>query len=150
MRISEKHFELPAIDNCRNAFRDFLCLRNFPGCCHVGLCSKYGAPEPLTTADLVSESSKTKGPDQSLRKNTATEVTFLNGSKDTMKVQRGRNDTVQVKVADAECLEYVQTYTPLFDCLTTCQQKLSKDCLFMLSQVAALHPTGITMNAARN
>ncbi len=31
-------------------------------------------------------------------------------------VELGRNDTVKVKVADATCLEYVKTYTPLFDC----------------------------------
>jgi hypothetical protein len=31
-------------------------------------------------------------------------------------VELGRNDTVKVKVADATCLQYVKTYTPLFDC----------------------------------
>mmetsp|Transcript_3562 Transcript_3562/g.7868 ORF Transcript_3562/g.7868 Transcript_3562/m.7868 type:complete len:333 (-) Transcript_3562:137-1135(-) len=131
MRISEKHFELPAIHTCRNNFRDFLCLRNFPKCCHVGLCNLYGEPEqPLTPADLA------KIPDekQKKRKSSATQVTFLNGSKDKMKVERGRNDTVLVKVADSACLEYVQTFTPLFDCKRTCAEKLSTDCLFMLSQ----------------
>lgn len=51
-----------------------------------------------------------------------------------MKVQQGRNDTVKVKVADAVCLRYVNTYTPLFDCRSECERLLSKDCLFMLSQ----------------
>ena len=45
MRISERHFELPVIHQCRSNFRKFLCLRNFPRCCHVGLCSKYGDPD---------------------------------------------------------------------------------------------------------
>lgn len=51
-----------------------------------------------------------------------------------MKVQMGRNDTVKVKVADAVCLQYVNTYTPLFDCRSNCENLLSKDCRFMLSQ----------------
>jgi hypothetical protein len=32
------------------------------------------------------------------------------------------------------CLQYVKTYTPLFDCRARCEELLSKDCLFMLSQ----------------
>lgn len=61
MRISERHFELPIIEQCRANFREFLCLRNFPGCCHVGLCNKYGAPEPVLTTvrqDACTQSSK--------------------------------------------------------------------------------------------
>ena len=54
MRISERHFELAEISACRANFRQFLCLRNFPRCCHVGLCSEYGAPEPPLTADSLS------------------------------------------------------------------------------------------------
>mmetsp|Transcript_14528 Transcript_14528/g.29037 ORF Transcript_14528/g.29037 Transcript_14528/m.29037 type:complete len:354 (+) Transcript_14528:247-1308(+) len=128
MRISERHFELPVIQRCRNNFRQFLCLRNFPRCCHVGLCNKYGAPEPvLSTASL-------KPLDAQRKQQKATTVTFVNGSRDTMKVQQGRNDTVKVKVADATCLQYVKTYTPLFDCRTECSRLLSSDCLFMLSQ----------------
>jgi len=73
-------------------------------------------------------------PDEKLRKNKPTRVTFLAGSKDKMKVDVGRNDTVKVKVADATCLQYVQTYAPLFDCRAQCHQLLSDDCLFMLSQ----------------
>lgn len=53
MRISERHFELSEISSCRANFRQFLCLRNFPRCCHVGLCSEYGAPEPPLTADSL-------------------------------------------------------------------------------------------------
>lgn len=122
MRISERHFELPIIEKCRTNFREFLCLRNFPGCCHVGLCNKYGAPEPvLTTADFNSFNDR------------PTTVTFVNGSQD-MRVELGRNDTVKVKVADATCLEYVKTYTPLFDCRSKCNELLSKDCLYMLTQ----------------
>jgi len=49
-------------------------------------------------------------------------------------VQMGRNDTVKVKVADAVCLQYVNTYTPLFDCRSNCMKLLSADCRFMLSQ----------------
>ena len=30
MRISERHFELPSIEECRANFREFLCRRNFP------------------------------------------------------------------------------------------------------------------------
>jgi hypothetical protein len=30
MRISERHFELPIIETCRENFREFLCRRNFP------------------------------------------------------------------------------------------------------------------------
>mmetsp|Transcript_6719 Transcript_6719/g.15679 ORF Transcript_6719/g.15679 Transcript_6719/m.15679 type:complete len:352 (-) Transcript_6719:93-1148(-) len=131
MRISERHFELPAIQRCRNNFRQFLCLRNFPRCCHVGLCNQYGAPEPVLSAASLS-------PLETQRKQQkATTVTFVNGSRDTMKVQQGRNDTVKVKVADAICLQYVKTYTPLFDCRTECARLLSSDCLFMLSQDCA-------------
>jgi len=36
MRISERHFELPIIEECRSNFREFLCRRNFPVC--VCLC----------------------------------------------------------------------------------------------------------------
>ncbi|EKX46533.1 hypothetical protein GUITHDRAFT_107736 [Guillardia theta CCMP2712] len=123
MRISEKHFELPIIESCRTNFREFLCLRNFPRCCHVGLCNKYGAPEPvLTASDLLPTDDR------------PTTVTFVNGSQDTMRVEMGRNDTVKVKMAEAACLEYVKTYTPLFDCRSWCTQLLSKDCLYMLSQ----------------
>jgi len=129
MRISERHFELPVIHQCRSNFRKFLCLRNFPRCCHVGLCNKYGdSNDPLTTASLAHM------PDESLKKHKATTVTFLAGSRDQMKVEKGLNDTVQVKVADATCLQYVQTYAPLFDCRAQCHQLLSDDCLFMLSQ----------------
>uniref|UniRef100_A0A6T8PDX0 FZ domain-containing protein n=2 Tax=Hemiselmis andersenii TaxID=464988 RepID=A0A6T8PDX0_HEMAN len=127
MRISERHFELPVIQQCRDNFRVFLCERNFPRCCHVGLCNDYGQPEPaLTTADLI--------PQAAIKRQKATTVTFVNGSKHSMKVQEGRNDTVKVKVADAVCLQYVNTYTPLFDCRNNCMQLLSKDCRFMLSQ----------------
>jgi hypothetical protein len=45
-----------------------------------------------------------------------------------MRVEMGRNDTVKVKVADATCLEYVKTYTPLFDCRSKCSSLLSKVC----------------------
>ena len=129
MRISERHFELPAIHQCRSNFRKFLCLRNFPRCCHVGLCSKYGdSNDPLTTASL------SRMPDENLKKRKATTVTFLAGSRDKMRVEKGLNDTVQVKVADATCLQYEQTYAPLFDCRSQCHQLLSDDCLFMLSQ----------------
>jgi len=129
MRISEKHFELPVIHQCRANFRQFLCLRNFPKCCHVGLCNKYGSPDdPLTTQTLNDFA------DESHKHGKATTVTFLNGVKDTMKVDQGRNDTVKVKVSDATCVQYVQTYTPLFDCHRECKSLLSKDCLFMLSQ----------------
>jgi len=128
MRISERHFELPVIQHCRNNFRHFLCLRNFPRCCHVGLCNKYGAPEPVLSAATLSPL------DTQRKVQKATTVTFVNGSRDTMKVQQGRNDTVKVKVADAICLQYVKTYTPLFDCRTECARLLSSDCLFMLSQ----------------
>jgi len=127
MRISERHFELPVIQGCRDNFRTFLCRRNFPKCCHVGLCNKYGEPEPpLDTADLI--------PPAAIKRQKATTVTFVNGSKSSMKVQMGRNDTVKVKMADAVCLEYVNTYTPLFDCRSNCEKLLSKDCRFMLSQ----------------
>ena len=54
MRISERHFDLAEISACRANFRQFLCLRNFPRCCHVGLCSEYGAPEPPLTAASLS------------------------------------------------------------------------------------------------
>jgi len=129
MRISERHFELPAIHQCRANFRKFLCLRNFPRCCHVGLCNKYGdSGSPLTTASL------SRMPDEHLKKNKATTVTFLAGSQDKMTVDRGLNDTVQVKVADATCLQYMQTYAPLFDCRSQCHELLGSDCLFMLSQ----------------
>uniref|UniRef100_A0A7S0F2S3 FZ domain-containing protein n=1 Tax=Hanusia phi TaxID=3032 RepID=A0A7S0F2S3_9CRYP len=129
MRISERHFELPVIHQCRANFRQFLCLRNFPKCCHVGLCSKYGSPDnPLTTQTLNDFA------DAAHNHGKATTVTFLNGVKDTMKVDQGRNDTVKVKVSDATCVQYMQTYTPLFDCRKECQRLLSKDCLFMLSQ----------------
>lgn len=109
--------------------------RNFPKCCHVGLCNKYGEPEPpLDTADLI--------PPAAIKRQKATTVTFVNGSKSSMKVQMGRNDTVKVKMADAVCLEYVNTYTPLFDCRSNCEKLLSKDCRFMLSQV---RPNSILM-----
>jgi len=109
--------------------------RNFPKCCHVGLCNKYGEPEPpLDTADLI--------PPAAIKRQKATTVTFVNGSKSSMKVQMGRNDTVKVKMADAVCLEYVNTYTPLFDCRSNCEKLLSKDCRFMLSQV---QPNSILM-----
>jgi hypothetical protein len=85
MRISERHFELPAIEKCRDNFRQFLCLRNFPGCCHVGLCNKYGAPEPvLTTADF---SQQLKFNNRLMDRPTT--VTFVNGSRD-MRVRRVR------------------------------------------------------------
>ena len=74
-------------------------------------------------------------PDEHLKKNKATTVTFLAGSQDKMTVDRGLNDTVQVKVADATCLQYMQTYAPLFDCRSQCHELLGSDCLFMLSQV---------------
>ena len=49
-------------------------------------------------------------PDENLKKDKATTVTFLAGSRDKMRVDRGLNDTVQVKVADATCLQYVQVF----------------------------------------
>ena len=49
-------------------------------------------------------------PDENLKKDKATTVTFLAGSRDQMRVDRGLNDTVQVKVADATCLQYVQVF----------------------------------------
>ena len=77
MRISERHFELPDIEKCRENFREFLCRRNFPGCCHVGLCNKYGAPEPvLTTADFSQLQLNDRFIDR------PTTVTFVNGSQD--------------------------------------------------------------------
>ena len=51
MRISERHFELPVIHQCRSNFRKFLCLRNFPRCCHVGLCNKYGDTNGTSSED---------------------------------------------------------------------------------------------------
>jgi hypothetical protein len=40
-----------------------------------------------------------------VKRQKATTVTFINGSKESMKVEQGRNDTVKVKVADAVCLQ---------------------------------------------
>mmetsp|Transcript_41555 Transcript_41555/g.98517 ORF Transcript_41555/g.98517 Transcript_41555/m.98517 type:complete len:306 (-) Transcript_41555:141-1058(-) len=132
MRISERHFELKLIQTCRENFREFLCLRNFPRCCHVGLCNRYGAPEEA----LTPEDDTIAGPVETLQdvSQKATTVTFVGGEPEKMRIDQGRNDSVKVKIADAVCLQYVKTYTPLFDCRTRCSELLSTDCLFMLSQ----------------
>lgn len=40
-----------------------------------------------------------------IKRQKATTVTFVNGSKESMKVQAGMNDTVKVKVAERVCLQ---------------------------------------------
>ena len=53
-------------------------------------------------------------------------------------VELGRNDTVKVKVADAACLQYVKTYTPLFDCRSRPRASAP---LFRRALLAALSPS---------
>jgi len=128
MRISERHFELATIQKCRTNFRQFLCLRNFPRCCHIGLCNKYGAPQDLSSPVKQQLADVKTVPEK------ATVVTFVNSSQTGMIVDAGRKDAVKVKVAEAVCLQYLKTYTPHFECKVKCKELLSNDCLFMLSQ----------------